>query len=63
MSKTATGDYSVAFLCLEVHCLPSELLREDYNTIRNIISILSARSERLKENERRSKEARRNNRF
>lgn len=36
----------VAFLCAELHCLPSQLRNEDYNDIENLIAYYQARAEK-----------------
>lgn len=41
-----TSVYVLSVLAIELKCLPSQILKEDYNQIANIVSILSARAKK-----------------
>lgn len=45
----------VAFLALELHKLPSEILAEDYNLIANVLSFTQCKAERQEKEERKHK--------
>lgn len=42
-------------LCIALHCLPSQIAKEDYNDIVNILSTFSAQAKLQKAQERKSK--------